>query len=180
MSCHASEEALERYSLGASSDEETAQIEEHLLICHNCQDRLAETDLLIKPLRAALAAEVSPVDGPAFGGKRKPLRKFLLWFAPHKLAWMPAFALVLLMAFAWTDFRVASPAPQRVALTVFRGAESDASAQASAEAPIQLSMNLSALGVSPSYRIEIVNSMGAVERSGTLQGQAGDARFDAG
>ena len=38
--CHADAEDLESYSMGASSVEETARIEEHLLICEDCRDRL--------------------------------------------------------------------------------------------------------------------------------------------
>ena len=41
---HRDPEDLERYSTGLSSLEEIALIEEHLLTCEGCQDRLRETD----------------------------------------------------------------------------------------------------------------------------------------
>ena len=41
---HVDVEDLERYSIGISSPAESTHIEEHLLICECCQDRLRETD----------------------------------------------------------------------------------------------------------------------------------------
>jgi hypothetical protein len=41
---HVDVEDLERYSIGTSSLAESTQIEEHLLTCECCQDRLRETD----------------------------------------------------------------------------------------------------------------------------------------
>ena len=35
---------------------ELAAIEEHLLVCHACQDRLTDTDVYTKSIRAALAS----------------------------------------------------------------------------------------------------------------------------
>jgi hypothetical protein len=178
MGCHASEEALERYSLGACSEAELAQIEEHLLICHNCQDRLAETDLLIRPLRAALAAEGSHLEGAASG--LKPRKTSWFWPVPRKLVWVPALGVFILMLVGWRAYHLSTPMPQIVALAAFRGAESDVSAQAFANAPIELRLDVSSLRTSPQYRIEIVSATGTLERSGSIRGHPETTRFDAG
>ena len=65
---HIQEELLERYSLGKLAEDESASLEEHLLICHSCQDRLAETDEFVRTIRAAvpkLAAKPQPPKGEA-------------------------------------------------------------------------------------------------------------------
>jgi len=49
---HISEENLERYYLGAVSD--APAIEEHLLWCHECQDRYSATAIFVDTMRAAL------------------------------------------------------------------------------------------------------------------------------
>ena len=51
---HKDPEDLERYSTGLSSLEEIALIEEHLLTCEGCQDRLRETDDYLLAVRMAL------------------------------------------------------------------------------------------------------------------------------
>ena len=48
---HVDEETLERYAMGALGDEEEAPIEEHLLLCAGCQNRLTELDRFLKTLR---------------------------------------------------------------------------------------------------------------------------------
>jgi hypothetical protein len=52
---HIDEETLELYVLGIRNTEELDSIEEHLLTCHTCQDRLKDTDDYIETVRAACA-----------------------------------------------------------------------------------------------------------------------------
>jgi hypothetical protein len=53
----ASDESIEAYSLGKVTDElELEAIEEHLLVCHACQDRLTDADVYTKAIRAALSS----------------------------------------------------------------------------------------------------------------------------
>lgn len=52
-SIHADGEELEQYCLGWLSQPECESLEEHLLICASCQDRLAETELYIRAMRDA-------------------------------------------------------------------------------------------------------------------------------
>jgi hypothetical protein len=52
---HIGEDVLELYALDRIHDEERlAPIEEHLLVCHSCQDRLRQEDALALRIKAAL------------------------------------------------------------------------------------------------------------------------------
>ena len=48
---HMDAEDLERYSIGNSSEEESEPLEEHLLTCDDCRERLRETDDYLFALR---------------------------------------------------------------------------------------------------------------------------------
>jgi hypothetical protein len=61
-------EMLEIYALGHMNERACARLEEHLLVCHRCQDRLAEMDEYIRAARTA-AALLSP-DPPAHGSEK--------------------------------------------------------------------------------------------------------------
>ena len=50
---HADDETLEKYSLGTLAESETAALEQHLLICSACRERLAETDAYVQGMQAA-------------------------------------------------------------------------------------------------------------------------------
>ena len=60
---HIPEDALEGYSMGKLSDDESAPLEEHLLICPFCQAGLEQTDEYIRVTKAA-ASSLNPVPRP--------------------------------------------------------------------------------------------------------------------
>lgn len=49
---HISEDILDQYALNKLPESEAAALEEHLLVCFDCQDRLQLTDDFIAALRA--------------------------------------------------------------------------------------------------------------------------------
>jgi anti-sigma factor RsiW len=51
---HISEDLLELYSLGRLEEPQLAPVEEHLLICHDCLDRVEQMDEYVAALRAVL------------------------------------------------------------------------------------------------------------------------------
>ncbi|MCL5742619.1 MAG: hypothetical protein M1541_01640 [Acidobacteria bacterium] len=53
---HIDDDALEAYSLGRLVDTEAAPIEEHLLVCAECRDRLTGWDDYIAAMRKAMRA----------------------------------------------------------------------------------------------------------------------------
>ncbi|MCC7498990.1 MAG: hypothetical protein IT160_15510 [Bryobacterales bacterium] len=176
MSGHASDHALERYSMGRCGEEELAQLEEHLLVCSRCQDRAAESDLLIHSLRGALAE--GPLPSPraerAGGGW---FRRFFL--SSRRLVWAPVLGTLLLVVVGWRDLREAGSAPQQVTLAAFRGVEDNIGVHAAPGAPIRLRLDLSTVRPSPHFRLEVVDASGSVTRQGNLPGAA-TASFDAG
>jgi len=50
---HIPDDIMDNYALGRLPEAESAAVEEHLLVCHECQDRLHVTDVLIDALREA-------------------------------------------------------------------------------------------------------------------------------
>ena len=52
---HIPDDLLEEYAIGRLPDIDCAPVEEHLLICHTCQNNLTETDEYIRVMRAVLA-----------------------------------------------------------------------------------------------------------------------------
>lgn len=63
---HISEDILEQYALGRLSDDASAPVEEHLLVCPTCQDALQEADEYIRAIKAA----VSSLEREAAGDSR--------------------------------------------------------------------------------------------------------------
>jgi hypothetical protein len=53
LECHPDEEALESHALGKARGAKLARIEEHLLVCADCQKRLAELDEFVGAIREA-------------------------------------------------------------------------------------------------------------------------------
>ena len=51
---HITEEILEAYSLGQLTEVDIAPVEEHILICPACQERLQATDLFVATIRHVL------------------------------------------------------------------------------------------------------------------------------
>jgi len=51
---HMTDELLELYSLDRLSGADLERIEEHLLVCPECQERLKDTDAFVKAMRGAL------------------------------------------------------------------------------------------------------------------------------
>src|ERR1700733_4111585 len=56
---HPNEEILEEYALHRLPETLAAQVEEHLLICHSCQDAVATTDQFVATLKVA-ASQPAP------------------------------------------------------------------------------------------------------------------------
>lgn len=64
MAClHISEDDLERYALGCLPEAQEAPLEEHLLVCEECRDRLARWDEYVGAMRAACRETTSVTGG---------------------------------------------------------------------------------------------------------------------
>jgi predicted anti-sigma-YlaC factor YlaD len=61
ISVHLSEEALEEYLMGRLAAEDQIRIEEHVLWCHACCDRLEETFTLVEAFQNAFLDLDEPI-----------------------------------------------------------------------------------------------------------------------
>jgi hypothetical protein len=149
---HLDEDQLEKYSMGALGESESAGLEEHLLVCERCQQRLAETDVYVASMRRAMV-HFPERQKPEPVASERPRR--------HWFPLIPALAGVLLVvAIGWWSGRsnnVTGP-PFAVSLEATRGS---GMANAPAGRWLQVRLDLAGLPNLPSYRLEMVDDGGA-------------------
>ena len=63
---HVEEEMLERYCMHRTGEEQAAQIEEHLLVCDRCRQRVDETGMFIRAMKTG-AGQSSDLPASAGG-----------------------------------------------------------------------------------------------------------------
>ncbi len=153
---HVDAEELERYSMGASSEDAESPIEEHLLTCATCQDRLRETDEYLRVMRASSFR----------------LRRDATAAGQHQFqvqAWFPvlvAVACALIVVLAAPRFiRQTGPAVA-VSLTAMRGDGTGNIAPTGTDLVVR--PDLTGLPEEASYRLVIVDQTGHVVRQGKL------------
>jgi hypothetical protein len=142
---HPSWDGLEEYLFKRLSAEETEALEEHLLVCVPCQDKLHEVDEYILLMKQAAMLQRA---NPRVWGMRRS-------------AWAGAAAAVAAMvvgAVLMVERMQPVAAPERIELQALRGA--DDMAHASAGRPIQLMIDASDLPGSTDYKIVVVNTLG--------------------
>jgi len=161
---HADVDELEQYSMGTLPEEEREPLEEHLLACPNCQQRMREADEYVSAMRmAGVQARLDEME---------PARR--VWRIP---TWFPALAVVacsLLLMLAAVRF-VRQPGPiATVTLTAMRGNGSSSVAPAGRD--LVLHPDLTGLVESTGYRLEIVDQSGHPVRQANLVRSAGQVR----
>ena len=145
-----SQETVERYCLGHLDSEEVERFEEHLLVCPDCQDRVAASDQYINAMKSALR-EPSPKESPR---KRwSPFRWSPVLAASFGAATLAVFLFYLPRGGG-------SGAPELVTLRAERGFDDPVTAAPSGR-PLLFKADLSQLPELPAYRLEIVDSEGA-------------------
>lgn len=147
---HAVDEMLERYSMGSLEGVELAELEEHLMVCGFCQDRLTREDHMTQGFR----------DGAAV--VRRP--REVVWWPFPKLAWALGLAAVGLLVFAgsaWQSLRrVDAVPPAVIVLQAMRGTENPSLAAAPARKPLTLVLDLADVQQLSEYKLEIVDAAG--------------------
>ena len=165
---HIVAEELEDYAMGRIPEAQAGELEEHLLICATCRQRLQESDSYTSAMRRA-AAHLE--DAPALPGRHP-------WSFPRLLPTMPAvacivLAAVLVLALALRYSNSAVPA-FAVNLAATRGAGIEAKAPAGRT--LALRPDLTGLAVGPFFRLEMVDHVG----NRVWQGSAGAQGLSAG
>ena len=70
---HIPEDILDEFVMEMLSEEDCAFWEEHLLICHACQDRVAEADEYVGVVKSAAATISDPRSGQSRRSLAKPM-----------------------------------------------------------------------------------------------------------
>lgn len=152
FNAHPSEDTLEEYAFNRLSESEVESLEEHVLICSLCQERLRAVDEYILLMKKA-AAELQ---APARVRTRRAT--FALWI------WAGAAAAVITAGMLLT-WPAAPPGPAvGVELASFRGGTEMTHAMAGR--PLDLAIDLSDLSPAVAYRVQVVNATGGEEWSG--------------
>lgn len=154
MDRHADDEHLEQYSMGSLCTEESEELEEHLLVCYSCQDRLKDMDNWTEAMRMA-ACRV-----------RAKARREPLWgrFMPRIPAWAFGFATAALMALIvvtgvqWRFMPRSAGQPLTLYLQATRGLAAEN--RAPHGRPLILRLSVAEAPVSESYKLEVVDAAG--------------------
>jgi hypothetical protein len=162
---HPTEDLLEEYSFGRVVEPELAPLEEHLLDCPLCQDRLLAVDEYTALMKAGMAA----IERQREATPAAP--RFAIPGAPVLCA--AAVMLVLVgVAMGWrlqTSAAVASASSMTVKLTALRGGDGDVLARASFGRALDLRFDRTDLPAVSAYRLEVVSSSGQRLWSGAAQ-----------
>ena len=157
---HASDEVLEQYSMGSLDVRESQALEEHLLICADCQDNLAFTDAYRKSVRSAALELRRQGSAQATPHGKKWFRGLVGLPKPVWILGMTALALLVAAGRQWPSIHHSAAQPALVILESNRGAESPLNSSTPAAKPFTLVLDLTALPPFPQYRLEIVDAAG--------------------
>jgi anti-sigma factor RsiW len=167
---HATDDALELYSLGRLNEPEASEVEEHLLICEQCQERLQREDCCVHALRSALDDDASR------GAEPRRVLPFVNWRWPS----VAILSTAAIAAMVLITFTVTTPPPaQELTLLAQRGAEV-ANTRAAAGRPITLRIDTTELGAAATYRVEVVNGAGVGVWTRVVQAAALSIRVEVG
>jgi len=157
---HPEEDALELYSMGKLSDPGLSALEEHLLACPECQQRLGEMDSYVRAMRdaaAKLREESAAEQAESFRG----LLAVLHGLRPAAVAL--GVGVVLLGLFwlvaSWRPVG-SEQTPVAISLQAIRGGEPAAGARAPADRPLLLEIDLTGLPSQQEYALEVAGSTG--------------------
>jgi hypothetical protein len=163
---HLAEDTLEMYSMGRLSETEIDNVEDHLLICPVCQDRLTETDQFVHAIQsAARKLELEPT--------AEPWWKKLFVLTPTPVWAAAACAAIALFVFIPKQTQTAV-----VDLQAMRGPE--APVQAPANAALTLKLSLNGLDNAGPLQVQIASATGQIVAISQAErvGDAAIARAD--
>ncbi len=163
---HLTEEAMETYALGRLADPDAELLEEHLLLCHDCQDRLRQVDEFVAAFRVAADRTEGKQDAQTPPGRRlgPSLRASLFSFFR---SWRPLYSIggavaaaALVVAMLPREPRPAA-APVRIELNAIRGMVPEVRLPSPGSA-LQLSLDLTGLPTAGRFTLELAAASGQV------------------
>jgi hypothetical protein len=159
---HPTEATWEKYAFGQTREPEVATLEEHLLVCEDCQNLLAEVTDYIQlmkvatlRLRKARARVEAPPQPPPIGLTKS--------WAASRAVWATAVAAGCLAVWLlYSPLRFAHPgqfAVDRVMLASFRGGGVE-TIRARAHRPLELDIDAEDVPAAAEYRVVVVTLSG--------------------
>jgi hypothetical protein len=145
---HPTEDVLEEYAFCRLSEKDLAKVENHLLICPNCQEALLRLDQFILAMKENSSEDAR--SGSAQSGRGA--------YVGYGTAIAIAVAALMVAAVAPEIHRTRVETP--VQLVAFRGGENGALISAQAGSTLNLKVDLSDLTPSALYRLQIVDAQG--------------------
>lgn len=143
---HPDDEVFENYAFDRLSESQVSDLEEHLLICEQCQRGLAQNVDYILLMKTATAAYRNGGSPPQVRG------------GEHGLSWNAAAAAIILLSCltALLSWRAPSGEARTVVLNAYRGEP----VEAPAGRPLDLQIDLRDVPLAAGYRVEVVDPAG--------------------
>ena len=167
---HPSEDLLEQYALGRLAEAQAAPLEEHLLLCSQCQTGLTQADDYVQLMKHAMSEREA--------GEEQPKRKrWVFWTS--RPAWVAAVAAACVMGVVYLGRVPAGPAAT-VLLNSLRGGRGEGSAanHAPSGKPLRLEVSAADLPVAEPYRLEVVEQSGRQVWTGVARRDGGKVRAE--
>jgi len=140
------------------------ELEEHLLVCQECRQRLALEDDFLQGMRDAGKVLEREQGGPRY------------WRSIRRSPWGPILAAVVVLVFAtimWAPWRRAPVRPAVVFLEAMRGTQN---APAAAGQPLILALDITGVPQLPEYGVKIVDEGGSLVFESKAAAQDNQAR----
>jgi hypothetical protein len=188
---HPNEEALERFLLRKSEDQELEVLETHIFACETCVTRLESLELQLTDLKTALASFEEERIQKDLAGVRQPFWKG--WFTMQSMSWAGAACAALAVGLAFVPHSIHRLSPSNAAnaqtvdgdlsacnasnagtLSACRGAET---ATLPAHRPLHLRLDATDLPKGP-VEVQVVNSGGSQIWEGKTTVDAEQARVE--
>jgi len=155
---HPDGDALEQYSKGILPESEVGSVEEHLLLCEHCRQRLEETDSYHAAMRGA-ATELRSRE------RQRPAAQPAGWTWLRLVPVLAGLAALVVVIGWWSSSSDLAGPPFAISLEATRGAVD--AALAPADTWLLVRLDLAGLPDSVAYRLEMVNVIGNVAWQGS-------------
>jgi hypothetical protein len=161
------DESLEKYAMGSLPEAMIAELDEHLLLCCPCQEKLNEIDSYVDARRIA-AARLDREDE----SRRHLFTQLSQVMTIHRLSWA---IIVITLVFGGIAIYVSGRSPQAAQpFAVVLGANRSLDTQrAPPGRPIELSLDVTGVRSYPSYKVELVDAMGRLQSESNAKGTQG-------
>ncbi len=161
---HITEEWLELYALGRLPEEKAEVLEEHILICEGCRERLDGADAYVRAMRSG-AARLRREEAPRKMASRS--HGMADWFRMPAAAWgTAAAALCVVVIVSVTQTHRNNPGAGVVAATLI--AERGAAVPVPANHPLDLTLDARGLQLGSQSKLELVDANGKVIEEQTV------------